>query len=57
MNHLLKLEQEIFEKFSTLKNKESLELLRVELLGKKGSISVLFQELATIDKEKKKEFT
>ena len=56
MNHLLKLEQEIFEKFSTLKNKESLELLRVELLGKKGSISILFQELATIDKEKKKEF-
>ena len=56
MNDLLKLEQEIFEKFSTLKNKESLELLRVELLGKKGSISVLFQELATIDKEKKKEF-
>ena len=56
MNDLLKLEQEIFEKFSTLKNKESLELLRVEILGKKGSISVLFQELATIDKEKKKEF-
>ena len=56
MNDLLKLEQEIFEKFSTLKNKESLELLRVELLGKKGSISILFQELATIDKEKKKEF-
>ena len=56
MNHLLKLEQEIFEKFSKLKNKESLELLRVELLGKKGSISILFQELATIDKEKKKEF-
>jgi len=56
MNDLLKLEQEIFEKFSTLKNKESLELLRVELLGKKGSISILFQELATIDKEKKREF-
>ena len=56
MNDLLKLEQEIFEKFSTLKNKESLELLRVETLGKKGSISLLFQELATIDKEKKKEF-
>ena len=56
MNDLLKLEQEIFEKFSTLKNKESLELLRVETLGKKGSISILFQELATIDKEKKKEF-
>ena len=56
MNDLIKLEQEIFEKFSTLKNKESLELLRVEILGKKGSISVLFQELATIDKEKKKEF-
>ena len=56
MNHLLKLEQEIFEKFSKLKNKESLELLRVELLGKKGSISILFQKLATIDKEKKKEF-
>ena len=56
MNDLLKLEQEIFEKFSTVKNKESLELLRVETLGKKGSISLLFQELATIDKEKKKEF-
>ena len=56
MNDLLKLEQEIFEKFSKLKNKESLELLRVETLGKKGSISLLFQELATIDKEKKKEF-
>ena len=56
MNDLSKLEQEIFEKFSRLKTKENLESLKVETLGKKGSVSKLFQELATIDKEKKKEF-
>ncbi len=56
MSDLLKLEQEIFNKFSQIKDKESLENLRVETLGKKGSISQLFQELATIEKDKKKQF-
>ena len=56
MSDLSKLEQEIFNKFSQMKDKESLENLRVETLGKKGSISQLFQELATIEKDKKKEF-
>ena len=56
MNDLSTLEQEIFNKFSQLKNKENLENLRTEVLGKKGSLSKLFQDLATIDKDKKKEF-
>ena len=56
MNDLSTLEQEIFNKFSQLKNKENLENLRTEVLGKKGSVSKLFQDLATIDKDKKKEF-
>ena len=56
MSDLSKLEQEIFNKFSQIKDKESLENLRVETLGKKGSISQLFQELATIEKDKKKQF-
>ena len=54
MNDLSTLEQEIFNKFSQLKNKENLENLRTEVLGKKGSLSKLFQDLATIDKDKKK---
>ena len=56
MSDLSKLEQEIFNKFSQMKDKESLENLRVETLGKKGSISQLFQQLTTIEKDKKKEF-
>jgi len=56
MSDLSKLEQEIFNKFSQIKDKESLENLRVETLGKKGSISQLFQQLTTIEKDKKKEF-
>ena len=56
MNDLSTLEQEIFNKFSQLKNKENLENLRTEVLGKKGSLSKLFQDLATIDKDQKKEF-
>ena len=35
MNDLSTLEQEIFNKFSQLKNKENLENLRTEVLGKK----------------------
>ena len=56
MNDLAALQQQIFNKFSQLKNKEDLENLRIEVLGKKGSVSKLFQDLATIDKDKKKEF-
>ena len=56
MNDLATLQQQIFNKFSQLKNKEDLENLRIEVLGKKGSVSKLFQDLATIDKDKKKEF-
>ena len=56
MNNLTTLEQEIFAKFSQLASKESLEKLKIEILGKKGILSKLFQDLATIDKEKKKEF-
>ena len=56
MNNLTTLEQEIFAKFSQLESKESLEKLKIEILGKKGTLSKLFQDLATIDKEKKKEF-
>ena len=56
MNNLTTLEQEIFTKFSQLTSKEDLENLRIEVLGKKGTLSKLFQDLATIDKDKKKEF-
>ncbi len=56
MNNLTTLEQEIFAKLSQLESKESLEKLKIEILGKKGTLSKLFQNLATIDKEKKKEF-
>ena len=56
MNDLATLQQQIFNKFSQLKNKEDLENLRIEVLGKKGSVSKLFQDLATIDKDKKKEY-
>ena len=56
MNNLATLEQEIFAKLSQLESKENLEKLKIEILGKKGALSKLFQNLATIDKEKKKEF-
>ena len=56
MNNLTTLEQEIFTKFSQLTSKEDLENLRIEVLGKKGTLSKLFQDLATIDKDKKKAF-
>jgi phenylalanyl-tRNA synthetase alpha chain len=54
MNNLTTLEQEIFAKLSQLESKENLEKLKIEILGKKGTLSKLFQNLATIDKEKKK---
>ena len=36
MNNLTTLEQEIFAKFSQLESKESLEKLKIEILGKKA---------------------
>ena len=56
MNNLTTLEQEIFDKFSRLESKENLEKFKIEILGKKGTLSKLFQDLATIEKEKKKAF-
>ena len=43
MNNLTTLEQEIFAKLSQLESKESLEKLKIEILGKKGTLSKLFQ--------------
>ena len=56
MKDLLTLEQEIFNNFPKLKNREDLNNFKVEILGKKGKLSKLFQNLKSIEKEKKKEF-
>ena len=45
MNNLTTLEQEIFAKLSQLESKESLEKLKIEILGKKGTLSKLVPEL------------
>ena len=56
MTDLSTLEQEIFTGFTNLKSKTDLENFKIEILGKKGKLSKLFQDLATIEKDKKKEF-
>jgi len=56
MTDLSTLEQEIFSSFANIKNKTELENFKIEILGKKGKLSKLFQDLATIEKDKKKEF-
>ena len=56
MTNLSTLEQEIFTGFTNLKSKTDLENFKIEILGKKGKLSKLFQDLATIEKDKKKEF-
>ena len=56
MTNLSTLEQEIFTGFANLKSKTDLENFKIEILGKKGKLSKLFQDLATIEKDKKKEF-
>jgi phenylalanyl-tRNA synthetase alpha chain len=56
MTDLSTLEQEIFTGFANLKSKTDLENFKIEILGKKGKLSKLFQDLATIKKDKKKEF-
>ena len=56
MTDLSTLEQEIFTGFANLKSKTDLENFKIEILGKKGKLSKLFQDLATREKDKKKEF-
>jgi len=56
MTDLSTLEQEIFSGFAIIKSKTELENFKIEILGKKGKLSKLFQDLATIEKDKKKEF-
>ena len=56
MTNLSTLEQEIFSGFANIKSKTELENFKIEILGKKGKLSKLFQDLATIEKDKKKEF-
>ena len=56
MTDLSALEQEIFSGFANIKSKTELENFKIEILGKKGKLSKLFQDLATIEKDKKKEF-
>ena len=56
MTDLSTLEQEIFTGFANIKSKTDLENFKIEILGKKGKLSKLFQDLATIEKDKKKEF-
>ncbi|NCW79659.1 MAG: hypothetical protein EBW08_02030, partial [Pelagibacteraceae bacterium] len=57
MTNLSTLEQEIFSGFANIKSKTELENFKIEILGKKGKLSKLFQDLATIEKDKKKEFS
>ena len=56
MTDLSTLEQEIFSGFANIKSKTELENFKIEILGKKGKLSKLFQDLTTIEKDKKKEF-
>ena len=56
MTDLSTLEQEIFSGFANIKSKTELENFKIEILGKKGKLSKLFQDLATVEKDKKKEF-
>ena len=56
MTNLSTLEKEIFSGFANIKSKTELENFKIEILGKKGKLSKLFQDLATIEKDKKKEF-
>ena len=56
MTDLSTLEQEIFSGFANIKSKTELENFKIEILGKKGKLSKLFQDLAIIEKNKKKEF-
>ncbi len=50
------LQAEYEEKIRSAANLENLEQLRIELLGKKGSISSLMQEMRTLAADQKKEF-
>ena len=56
MTDISKWEQEKCSGFANIKSKTELENFKIEILGKKGKLSKLFQDLATIEKDKKKEF-
>ena len=50
------LRQELTEKIKSAPNAGQLEQLRVELLGKKGSVNALMQEMKSLASEDRKEF-
>ena len=50
------LREELTEKIKSAANVTALEQLRIELLGKKGSVNALMQEMKTLAPEEKKEF-
>ncbi len=50
------LEKEFIEKIESAKDLNSIENIRIELLGKKGQINSLMAQMRTVAKEKKKEY-
>ena len=50
------LTEQLMEKIRSAANVSALEQLRVEMLGKKGSVNALMQEMKTLAPEARKEF-
>jgi phenylalanyl-tRNA synthetase alpha chain len=50
-----KLKNEILEKIDSTSSLDDLEGVRVESLGKKGSLSLLMKQLGSIDPDKRRE--
>ena len=53
--NLKKLEQEIEEKLSSIKDSKSLSSLKVDIFGKKGSITNYLKSISSLPDDQKKE--
>lgn len=56
MKELENIEKSFKEKISLIKNLKELDQVRIEFLGKNGSVTQLFQLMKNIENDKKKEF-
>ena len=56
MENFIKIENDILNKLKNIKDRNSLDLVKTEIFGKKGILTELFKKIGSLNQDQKKEY-
>ena len=56
MENFTQVENDILNKLKNIKDRNSLDLVKTEIFGKKGILTELFKKIGSLEQSKKKEY-